>query len=331
VLPEPGRVCLYYRAEADRPRWLPGDQFVRGLARRLIRGKPRVGGVEKVFRNLCLGLERAGIAYEINLPFAKLRDADHVGVLGRGRHALLGYERRNPIVAGIGLMTHPSEWPTLCQDYPVRIYLQHSEWTRAIYQPYFGERCAVWPVGIDTGAWLPAGAEKDLDFLIYDKIQWERPRRDAELMAPICHAMSRRSLRYARLRYGTYDEEEYRRLLARSKAMVFLTEHESQGLAYQECLSSAVPILAWDQGRYLDPHRFQWGMPDTAASSVPYFDARCGETFRSADEFEARLDLFLERQRRGTYRPREYVLENLTLERCAARFLEFFRSPAMAR
>lgn len=318
-----GRLCLYYRTEPERSRWVPGDQYVRPWVRRLLRGKPRMGGVAKVFANLCLGLDRLGLAYEVNLPFPELRATDRVGVLGRGRYALAGYDRRNPVVAGIGLMTHPSEWPTLCSDYPVRTYLQHSEWTCNLYRPYFGERCAVWPAGIDTRAWNPDGRPKDLDFLVYDKVQWDRDRRDADLIQPVLRALGRRGLTHAVLRYGAYDEPAYRELLARSRAMIFLTEHESQGLACQECLSCDVPVLAWNQGHYLDPNRFGWGLTDAPATSVPYFDARCGEVFRAADEFEDRLDLFLDKVGRQAYGPRSFVLEHLTLEASATAFVRF--------
>lgn len=318
------RLCLYYRIAPERDRWVPGDRLIRPAVRRIVRGRPRPGGVDKVFANLRLGLDRLGIPYVVNLPFKELRDDDRVGVLGRGRYSLQGYDRPNPIVAGIGLMTHPGEWPTLCEDYPVARYLQHSQWTMDLYKPYFGERCAVWPVGIDTEAWKPAAIAKDLDFLLYDKVLWERPRQEAQLLQPIRDALSRRNLRFAELRYGSYTEDEYRGLLARSKAMIFLCEHESQGLAYQECLSCDVPILAWDPGWWLDPGRFQWGTPQVPATSVPYFDSRCGETFRGGEDFEQRLDSFLERLARQEYRPRDYILETLTLERRSAQFLDFF-------
>src|SRR6266481_7244690 len=119
-----GRLCLYFRREPERDRWLRGDRFARPLARRLLRGKARLGGLDKVFINLCLGLDRLAIDYEVNLPFAQLRPDDRVGVIGRGRWALQGYDRTNRIVAGIGLMTHPSEWPTLCEDYSAVGHLQ---------------------------------------------------------------------------------------------------------------------------------------------------------------------------------------------------------------
>ena len=124
--------CYRTPSQADR---VPGERWVRPLVRRIIRGKPRLGGVDKVFHNLCLGLDRLDVEYFANLPFKELKSDDRVGVLGRGRYSLQGYDRPNSIVAGIALMTHPSEWPTSCEDYPVKRYLQHSAWANDEYRP----------------------------------------------------------------------------------------------------------------------------------------------------------------------------------------------------
>jgi len=317
------RICLYYRTPPQADRWIPGDHWVRPLARRIIRGKPRSGGIDKVFQNLCLGLDRLGVEYLVNLPFKELKEDDRVGVLGRGRYSLRGYDRPNPIVAGIALMTHPSEWPTLCKDYPVKRYLQHSAWANDIYRPYFGERCGIWPVGIDTDAWFPAAA-KDIDLLIYDKVMWNRDSVKPPLSAVIGDFASRKNCVVESVVYGNYTEREYRSLLGRSRGMIFLCEHESQGLAYQECLSSGVPVLAWDQGHCLDPNRFAWGQPNIPATSVPYFDHRCGERFEGLNDFDEKLSVFMGKVDASAYSPRDFVMENLTLKGCAAQFLSFF-------
>jgi len=316
------RLCLYYRTPPEQNRWVWGDRYVRPVVRRLIRGQPRMGGVEKVFRNLCLGLDKLGIEYEVNLPFHSLRPEDRVAVLGRGRSCLNGYACSNPIVAGIGLMTHPAEWPTLCTDYPVVRYLQHSKWCSDIYRPYFGDRCGVWAVGIDSATWTPSDGGKDIDFLIYDKVHWERDRHQKDLIGPIQEILARDHLTSATIRYGTYEEAQYRQLLKRSKAMIYLSEHESQGLAYQECLSSNVPILAWDQGFCVDPDQLQYEKNALPASSVPYFDHRCGRKFGAAHEFDDALGRFLADMRQDRFAPREYILDNLTLEACSQRFVD---------
>ena len=317
------RLCLYFRGEPERDRWIPGDRLARPLARRLLRRKARPGGLDKVFANLCLGLDRLGVDYEVNLPFARLRPDDRVGVLGRGRWALQGYDRPNPIVAGIGLMTHPSEWPTLCEDYPVVAYLQHSEWANNVYKPYFGERCRIWPVGIDTTSWCPPPPRRsEFQFLIYDKLLWDRQALVPLLLDPIRQELQRRHLSYRELRYGGYDEPTYKNALQSCSAMIFLSRHESQGLAYQECLASGVPVLAWDPGSYGDPNCFAWGQPEVPATSVPYFDERCGLRFSGASEFADKLTEFLDLAEGRAFAPRDYVLGKLSLERCSAHFVE---------
>lgn len=315
------RICLYYLREPETDRWLPGDRYVRPAIRRVVRGKPRPGGVEKVFINLCLGLDELKVRYEVNLPFQKLHAEDRVGVLGRGRQCLKGYDRPNSIVAGPALMTHPAEWPSLCEDYPVVKYLQHSEWANNVYKPYFGDRCFIWPVGIDMDSWCPRGKPQTVDFLIYDKMMWERKERITNLLEPIQSELKRRSLSFEIIRYGEYTAAHFKNALSRCRAMIFLCEHESQGLAYQEALASGVSILAWDQGWYLDPNRFAWGASDIPATSVPYFDDRCGMKFKNLDEFEPKLDQFIGLLNNGAFLPREYILENLTLKKCAAAYL----------
>lgn len=322
-----GRICLTFTSPPETDRWVPGDRWVRPLARRILRGRPRPGGVEKVFINLCLGLDRLGVAYETNLPFSSLRPGDLLGVLGRGRGCLEGYRSRQPLVAGIGLMTHPSEWPTLFEDYPVACYLQHSPWAADVYRRHYGDRCATWPVGIDTQAWKPSGpsASKPVDFLIYEKFRWEIPRLDAEFLAPITEALRRRGQSFRLLRYGSYQPSQFQEALAACKAAIFLSSHESQGIACLEAMASDVPILAWDPGRCLDPARSAWGDPEIPASSVPFFSAACGLTFRDLGEFERQLPVYSDGVAAGAYAPRDFILEGLTVEKCSARFVEILR------
>jgi glycosyltransferase involved in cell wall biosynthesis len=320
-------LCLYYVPDPERDRWLPGDRYWRPFVRRLVRGRPRPSGIDKVFLNLRAGLDRLGVSYSVNKPFGRLRPSDMVGVLGRGRHCLAGYRASNPIVAGVALMTHPSEWPTLLEEYPVVRYLQHSAWAADVYRPYFGDRCTIWPVGIDTDAWRPApDASKTTDFLVYVKFLWEREEKERTILAPVLAALNARGLSHRLLRYGSYSPAEYGAALRESRAMVFLSEHESQGLAYQEAMASGVPILAWDQGECRDPNRFRWGQTYIPATSVPYWSDECGVVFNRVEEFDQRLDDFLRAAAAGRFSPREYVVTNLTLEICAARYMEIVRS-----
>jgi glycosyltransferase involved in cell wall biosynthesis len=187
-------------------------------------------------------------------------------------------------------------------------------------------------VGIDTDLWQPDPATpKTTEVLLYNKIRWDHARRERELLEPIRAELTRRGLGFVELRYGAYAPEEFRRRLAAARAMIFVCEHETQGIAYQEALASGVPLLAWDHGgEWLDPgyhpHRVRFG----PISSVPYWDDRCGVKFSSAGDFPAALDEFRAQLQRGAFAPRQYILDHLTLEKCAALFAEHARLAAMA-
>jgi glycosyltransferase involved in cell wall biosynthesis len=104
-------------------------------------------------------------------------------------------------------------------------------------------------------------------------------------------------------------------MLRRSRAMLFLCEHETQGLAYQEALASNVPVLAWDNGFWLDPLWRRVGERMIPASSVPFFSAQCGERFADLDGFEPALRRFLARL--PEMQPRTYVTEHLSMRQSA--------------
>jgi hypothetical protein len=319
----PADLVLVYKTPPETDRWVAGDRWVRPLVRRVIRGPRIPSGIDKVFLNLAAGLKELRIPFRVNPRWSDIRPHDRVGVLGRDRACLEGYELPNPIVAGVALMTHPSEWPDLCQKYPVHKYIQHCEWAIDLYRPYFGaERCAIWPVGIDTAAWSPGpAAAKTVDFLLYDKVRWNHDGYDQTLIEPVRTALRNAGCTFEEIRYGAYRPEDYALALTRCRALLFLCEHESQGIAYQEAMSAGLPVLAWDPGEWLDPARMKWGTPHVPATSVPYFDARCGERFPDAAAFPEILGLFLERLRSGGYFPRDYMLENLTLAGCARRYV----------
>jgi hypothetical protein len=56
---------------------------------------------------------------------------------------------------------------------------------------------------------------------------------------------------------------------------------------------------------------------------VPYFDARCGERFKIA-EFETTFDEFWQGVATSRYKPRQFVLETLSLPQSAASYLRLY-------
>ena len=56
---------IFYE-EPDPDRWISGDRHLRRFIRRILRGKPRPGGVMRWFLNLQSGLDRLGVSYRVN-------------------------------------------------------------------------------------------------------------------------------------------------------------------------------------------------------------------------------------------------------------------------
>ena len=319
---------LFYQ-EPDRDRWVPFDRYPRGLVRRLVRGAPRPGGQMMVFLNLAKGLDRIGVPYRVNdFRHARRHPGELACIVGKPQ---VLFERgwKNPVLFGASVFSHPLVCPDLFERYPVRRVLVPGEWMRQMCEPFYGDRVTAWPVGIDTDAWAPTGEAKTVDFLVYDKVRWDHDAYETSLIRPVRDELDRRGLTHVGLRYGSYEPDDLAAALRRCRAVVFLCEHETQGIAYQQMLSSGVPVLAWDRGGFWqDPEFYPDRVRFGPVTSVPYWDERCGLTFRDAHGFRDALGPFLEDLSAGRFAPRDYVSETLTLEACAREYAEIARSVA---
>ena len=319
---------LFYK-EPDPDRWLRFDRYPRKIIRRLLRGAPRPGGQMRVYLNLRAGLDRLGVRYRANdYSYAKRNPGALACIIGKP-FLLDEFRWKNPILFGAAVHSHPLDDPYLLERLPIRKILVPGRWMMDMCKPYWGDAVDAWPVGIDTDRWSPSGARKSIDILLYDKVLWEHARYEKTLIDPIRSHLRASGLTFEEIRYGYYQEDDFRAALARCKAMIFLCEHETQGIAYQQALASGVPILAWDRGGpWMDPayypHKANYG----PVSSVPYWDDRCGHKFLNVEIFGEALETFIDAALSGEFNPREYILENLTLEKSARAYLDFVREVA---
>lgn len=317
-------INLFY-LEPDPDRWVPFDRYPRRIARRLIRGPQRPSGQMRVFLNLCKGLDQLGISYRVN-DFAYARRHPNELACIIGKPCVLDMMHwKNPILFGASIYSHPLDDPHLLTRLPIRKILVPGQWMADMCRPWWGDAVQVWPVGIDTAIWQPhLEAQKTFDVLLYDKVRWEHDGYESELINPIREQLIRKGLSFKEIRYGYYNEEDFLSLLAQCRGMIFLCEHETQGIAYQQALACGVPIFAWDRGGpWQDPTYYPDKVIYGPVSSVPYWDERCGEKFIDAGDFANKFELFFDAVDGGAYKPRDYIIENLTLEKCASRYLEF--------
>jgi hypothetical protein len=274
-----------------------------------------------VFLNLCAGLARIGVPYRVNDFRHIRRHPEELACIVGKPYVLHAYEWNNPIMFGAAVYSHPDDDPTLLDRFDIRRVLVPGEWMRNMCLPYWGNRVVSWPVGIDTQTWSDTNTHrKSIDLLIYDKIRWERDKYVPDLLDPIRGICRERGLSFREMRYGSYREQDFHSALAQSKAMIFICEHETQGIAYLQALSRNIPTLAWNRGGFWQDPSYYPRVAFAPVSSVPYWDRRCGATFKSSDDFGAALTEFWAGVKDNAYHPRSYVLENLTLELCARHY-----------
>ncbi|WP_293572733.1 hypothetical protein [Phaeobacter sp.] len=285
--------------------------------------QPRTG-FYTAFLNLAKSLEQLGHQVRINdFAFARTNPNLPVGMSGYlppfGQSGL-----KNPVLYGPGRVPDPTELGALQAQLNLKIVTYPSEWPKELAAKDMPITYAAMFVGIDTDEWPDmSGSDKKVDFLLYNKIHWHKAERAQDLLAPLRQHLRDRNLTWAELEYGSHTPAQYKTAIRESRALIFCTEHETQGLACQEAMAANVPVFAWDEGRLSDPSQIAIAPPDLRPSSVPYFDARCGLTFRIST-LEEQLDRFM--AARDSYRPRDYVLENLSLEQGARRFLTLYES-----
>lgn len=317
---------LFFEERDDR--WFKGDRHIRPILRRLLLGKPWTSGQERVFLNLCAGLDRLGIRYRVNDYRHIQKHPDELACIIGRPFVLDRIKWTNPILLGVAMYNHPSDDPDLLKRLPIKHVLVPCQWYADMCRTGWPS-VEAWPVGIDTDVWAPApNGAKTTDVLVYDKVRWEHDRYEAELIEPVRAKLRASGRSFQEMRYGNYKETDYKAALERCRAMIFLCEHESQGIAAQQALASGVPVFAWDRGgpwqdpKYF-PHQVQY---EGGVSSVPYWDERCGMKFIDAASFESGWDKFWTGVRADEFRPRDYVLDELTLEKRALEYYEIAQS-----
>jgi len=318
-----GALNLFYE-EPDPDRWFPFDRYPRRLIRTCIRGRSEPRGTLRAFLNLADGLDRIGVPYRVN-DYRWLRaHRDELACVFGKPHVLGKIPLETPILFGTSIYSHPSDNPELPHQRDLRQVLVPSPWVQEMFEKVWPGLVTVWPVGVDTERWRPHTEQaRDVDVLVYDKVYWQREHYEKTLIGPLRAELARRGLRVETLRYGSYREEELLAISRRARSMIYLSRHETQGIAAQQMLAAGVPLFAWDEGGlWQDPEYFPHAVKFGPVSSVPYWDDRCGVKFHGGAGLVETFDVFWAKVEAGAFAPRDLIVEKLTLEKCATAYVE---------
>ena len=199
------------------------------------------------------------------------------------------------------------------------IYIQPSDWARDTWNnmtanKYINIKTFAFPVNVEK--FNDTEQTRDSVFIYYK-------RRTPEELQYIEKFLKDKNIEYRIFDYiKRYDELDYLSYLQKSKYGIILDAHESQGFAIEEALSCNVPLLVWNTKDM--SQEYGGNYPKIPCTTIPYWDERCGEYFYEQDKFIETYNTFIEKLE--TYKPREYILENLTTEVCSKKFKELITS-----
>ena len=300
----------------------PKSYFERLLAKLGLWPKEAIyGGPSAVRSNLIGGLTGIGQPFRLNPPPSAM--SSKVGVLGgisalRRAISAKKHGRVKWLVAGPNLVVMPDEYNDLLVDSAIDLVVTPSRWVSDVYErvaPRLSGKLVEWAVGIDEDYWKPSTTDPGaaVDFMIFAKI---RERANRGIVKQVAKELERHGLGYKLYKYGYYDKSEYLQSLRECRALIYLTESESQGIALFEAWACDVPTLVWDR-QYWD-----WKGRRFESSSAPYLTDQCGLRFRNLRELPEHLDAFIGSVK--SFAPRSYILDNFTQVHAAKAYVTLF-------
>ena len=259
-----------------------------------------MNGPHKVVDNLIKSLEQEKIDCAINEEKYEHNFLIQYDAIAHEKHSKI--EQETTIIGPqVWLFDGYGQFLIENQNYYKKL-IAPSQWVKDKFINKFNlpeDKVAIWPVGIEE---FDNIREPSYDCLIYFK------RRDESELSAVKKFLVGRGLSYRMVEYGGYDEIGFRNLVNQAKFCFLINGTESQGIAVQEIMSMGVPIIAWDIKEWLD----QGEAYRVPATSVPFWDGRCGEKFYSIDKLGETFDNFYARI--NDYDPKAYVKENLSFE-----------------
>lgn len=224
-------------------------------------------------------------------------------------------ETNKPVVYGPHFSVFPDSRMRLLKNKNC-VYIQPSQWVVDFWKesPFCQDvNIQAVPFGVDTTRFSPNNNQDKSNVLVYVK------RRKPEEINTVVKLLESKNISFRVFDYLIgYNEDDFISYLKSCKFAIWISAHESQGFALEEALSCDVPILVWNVRLLSQEYRANY--PDIFASSIPYWDERCGEVFYIEEELESSFNRFLSKL--TTYKPRDYVLENLSFEKCEQMFLK---------
>jgi hypothetical protein len=122
------------------------------------------------------------------------------------------------------------------------IYVTLSDWVEKLFNEFIPKSKQIIPF-----VSIPFGLLQDIPFK-KDEIEWDcilyYKNRHPSLYTFCEEFVKSKGLRYKIIQYGTYNKQDYLNSLQKTRFVIWVGEHESQGFGLEECLATNTPILS---------------------------------------------------------------------------------------
>jgi len=290
------------------------------ISRSYVEGE--INGPQKVVTNLIKGLDMIDYPYCINKD---LESTSQLWIHDDKNAFKEAARLKIKTIVGPNIYVLPKNIPEDV-DMSNLVYIQPSKWICDFWRDLGFKRCPldVWPSGIDTDEFQERTKPAHGQVLIYFK---QRYPEELDFLKQI---LDQKNIKYKIIKYGSYDQREYVSELKKTKYVIWLGRHETQGIALEEALSMNVPMLVWDVnsiGHQIPrPKDIDMYSEEEAkyknTTSAEYFDDRCGIKTKKRDD----IAVSIEKMESSwiPFSPRQYILENLGLEKQARELIGLY-------
>lgn len=286
------------------------------LIKRLL-GQKR--GQDRVVDSLIKGLGEINHSFVYNVKADKINAEDVVCVNGSYDALLWAIDakregRFKKLIVGPVMVVSPKDKHAIICDPHIDTLIVPSQWVKDFWlsvAPDLKDKITVWASGVDV--YPSSSISKKSRVLIYKKNDNE------DLVNDIKNFLSKNGVPYDVIRYGFYTHKKYLQLLDSAKALIFISESESQGIALCEAWMKDVPTLVWNRGYW----SFAGNYWKDDKISAPYLHETCGLFFKDSRDFVDTWKIFFDKS--DVFSPREYAISHFSNKAVAEEFLKLVK------
>ena len=261
--------------------------------------KNSFSGPEILITNLIKGLTKKKIKFELNKITPETKKILFIDDKNNLKKLINSSAK---IYIGPNIMTMPYDDKIFTSNKISKV-LVPSNWIKKKYLKQAQKKIAkidIWYSGVDEKNWCPdRKVSKKIDYLIYLKFTY-----DKKIFNNIVNYLNSKNKTIKIIKYGTYNRTQYLDLLRSSKALIFISQSESQGISNFEAWSCNVPTIVFNPGYWIYKNK------KYISNSCPYLSKQTGIYFRNFKDFKKKISSFKSSQ----FSARKWILKKGTID-----------------